>query len=90
MLLLSKGNRVEFIQEGFIELLYVTIGPGMLYLSSGVLYPKSVTCLLKFVMWSCFLMPGGILCSTISKDSLSLLGQPSWQDDSLQRLEKPW
>jgi len=44
--LLSEGNSVEFIYEGFIELLSVTIGPGMLYLSSGVLYPKSVACLL--------------------------------------------
>src|SRR5450756_960191 len=44
----------------------------MLYFGGGVLYPKFVACLLNFVIWSCFLMPGGIFCSTIGKDSLSL------------------
>ena len=63
-----------------MELLSVTVGPGMLYLSSGVLYPKSVACLLNFVSWYYFLMPGGILCSTTGKGSLylswsSLLGK---------------
>ena len=71
--LLSEGNGVEFIQEGFIEPLSVTISPGMFYLGRGVPYPKSVACLLNFVGWYFFLMPGGILCSTIGKDSLSLL-----------------
>jgi len=88
--LLSEGNRVEFIYESFIEPLSVTIGLGMLYLGRGVLYSKSVACLLNFVSWSCFLMSAGRLCSTIGKDALSLLEQPPWQDDSLQRLEKPW
>ena len=44
----------------------------MLYLGRGVLYPKSVACLLNFVSWSCFLMPGGIFCSIIGKDALYL------------------
>jgi len=48
----------------------------MLYLGRGVLYPKSVACLLNFVDWSCFLMPGGRLCSTIGKDPLYL----SWSN----------
>jgi len=42
----------------------------MLYFGGGVLYPKFVACLLNFVIWSCFLMPGGIFCSTIGKLSL--------------------
>ena len=83
---LSEGDSVEFIYEGFIELLSVTTGPGMLSFGGGVLYPKFVACLLNFVSWSCFLMPGGILCSTTGKGSLSFLEQSSWQDDSLQRL----
>jgi len=70
--LLSEGNRVEFIYESFIEPLSVTIGPGVLYLGRGVLYPTSVACLLKFVIWSCFLMSAGRLCSTIGKDALYL------------------
>lgn len=36
------------------------------------LYPKSVTCLLKFVIAYCFLMPSGTLYSTIDKGSLYL------------------
>jgi len=70
--LLSEGNRVEFIYGGFIEPLSVTISPGMFYLGRGVLYPKSVARLFNFVSWSCFLMPGGILCSRIGKDALYL------------------
>ena len=48
----------------------------MLYLSSAVIYPKSVAGPLKFVIWYYFLMPSGILCSTIGKDALSL----SWSN----------
>jgi len=44
----------------------------MFYLGRDVLYPKSVACPLKSVIWYCFLIPGGILCSRIGKDSLYL------------------
>jgi len=32
----------------------------------------SFACLLKFVVWYCFVMPDGRLCSTIDQDSLCL------------------
>ena len=69
---LSEGNRVAFIYEGFIEPFYVPLVQGCFTWGGGVPYPKSVACLLQFVIWYCFLMPGGRLCSTIGKDSLYL------------------
>jgi hypothetical protein len=41
----------------------------MLYFGSSVLYPELLAGLFEFVIWYCLLMSGGILCSTIGKDS---------------------